>query len=409
MNKINFKGIIDTTFRDGQQSPLLFDTYKYRFNQREKKQLFSALVKLGIRYFEFFSPVVSEVEKNDFCQLKKMAPTLTSDKVYFLAHCRCHETDINESLALGFDGLNLYLGLSKLAQKFSHNHNFKEILNLTKNLINHLRKSYPDLYLRFSGEDSFRTPLKNIYQVYDQIYPYVNTFGLPDTVGIATPKDVSQRIKALKVRYPKANFEGHFHNDRGLSLINAVSAVESGIEFLDSSVWGLAERSGITSVTALLLNFNYLNKNLCQNYNLALCYPLNVLMGTILNMQVPFTEPVSLTNRTHTAGVHQKAVMNKKDVYEGHNLEIFGVNKNQMFLGPLSGWNLIFYYLKEIKGYVITQEKAKEIAKIFKDSVCQINKSLSPEELLNKIIRKFKLVKVKIPKKYKNKRLEDFN
>lgn len=409
MKRINFKGIIDTTLRDGQESPVLFDTYKYRFNLNDKKQLLDGLIKLGIRYFELFCPVVSQAEKKDFLELKKFALTLTNDKIYFFAHCRSHDIDINQSLDVGFDGLNLYLGLSKLAQKYSHKHNFQEILDLTKNLISSLRKNNPDLYIRFSGEDAFRTPLKDTFQVYDQIYQYVDTFGIPDTVGTATPREVSQRIKVLKKRYPKVNLECHFHNDRGLSLINAITAIEEGAEFVDCSVWGLAERSGITSITALLLNLYKIDKKLCKNYNIDLCYPINVLMGTILGIQVPYTEPVSLTNRTHTAGVHQKAVLNKKDVYEGHNLEIFGVNKNQMFLGPLSGWNLIYYYLKEIKGFVITKDQTKEIAKEFKECVDQINKSLSPEELLLQIADKYKLTKIRIPDRYVKKRLENLS
>lgn len=33
---MNFKGVIDSTFREGQQSPLLFDTKKYYFTLKEK-------------------------------------------------------------------------------------------------------------------------------------------------------------------------------------------------------------------------------------------------------------------------------------------------------------------------------------------------------------------------------------
>ena len=38
--------IVDTTFRDGQQSPLLFDTEKYRFTLEEKKVLMTCLLEL---------------------------------------------------------------------------------------------------------------------------------------------------------------------------------------------------------------------------------------------------------------------------------------------------------------------------------------------------------------------------
>jgi len=53
-----FKGIIDTTLREGQQSPLLFDSRKYRFDLEDKKNLVNALIRLGVSHIEFFSPRV---------------------------------------------------------------------------------------------------------------------------------------------------------------------------------------------------------------------------------------------------------------------------------------------------------------------------------------------------------------
>ena len=97
-------------------------------------------------------------------------------------------------------------------------------------------------------------------------------------------------------------------------------------------------------------------------------------MGSILKLQVSPTEPTSITNRTHTAGVHQKAVLNNSYVYEAHDLKNFGVDKKQLFLGPLSGKNLIYYYLREIEYYDLSQEQAAEIAKEFKSKSAEMNK-----------------------------------
>jgi len=46
----------------------------------------------------------------------------------------------------------------------------------------------------------------------------------------------------------------------------------------------------------------------------------------------------------------------RKISYEEQELEKFGVNKTQLLLGPLSGWHSIYYYLKEIEGYIISEE-----------------------------------------------------
>lgn len=409
MAKTNFKGFIDTTLRDGQQSPLLFDTYKYQFNLEEKKQIVKGLINLGVLNIEFFSPVVSESEKKNFIKIKKYIKSISSKEVLLLAHCRCHQEDIMQALKAGFNGLNFYMGLSANAQKYSYGKNSKEILTLVKNTIISTRKKYPRIYLRYSSEDAFRTPLKDIFKIYDQIYEYVDTLGMPDTTGIATPLMVKQKVEALKKRYPEIDLECHFHNDQGYALINTIAAIESGVEYADTSIWGLAERSGIASITGVLLNLFFLNEDYVKGYHLQLCYPLNVLMGSILKMQVPFTEPVSLTNRTHIAGVHQKAVLNNKKVYEAHSLEKFGVTQKQLLLGPLAGWNFIFYYLKEIKGFLISKEEAKSIAKDFKKEVGKIKGKIEPEKLLLDITKRYPLAKISTPKDYKSKRIEKLN
>lgn len=409
MNISFFKDFVDTTFRDGQQSPLLFDTYKYRFNLEDKKILMEGLVRLGIRHFEFFSPVVSEIEENDFIKLKKHISSFSKEKLMYIAHCRVLEKDVEKALEVGFNGLNLYIGASKYAQSSSHNNSLDEIKNKTHSLIKALRKKYPQLYIRFSAEDTFRTALKDVFSLYDLLYPYVNTFGMPDTVGEATPDVVDKTVRALKQRYPKVNLECHFHNDRGLSMINALTAVKAGASYIDTSVWGLAERSGITSITGLLLNLVHEDPLFEKKYNISLSYPINIIMASILKMQVPYTEPVSLTNRTHTAGVHQKAILRNTKVYEAHGLDKFGVTKNQVLLGPLSGWNLIHYFLREVQGFEITKEQAQEIASLFKAQTVRLTKKLKPEELLKSIISQYKLQQTTIPKNLNMKRVENFN
>src|SRR3989338_5580325 len=406
---MSFKGFIDTTFRDGQQSPLMFDSYKYRLTLENKKNLIYGLIRLGVRNFEFFAPNVSKSEAQYFIEIKDYVASLKITGIRFLAHCRCHPNDIKEAIKAGFDGLNLYIGMTEFAQRFSHGMNMKEIIINVKKIIQATRKFYPRLYLRFSAEDSFRTPLNNIFRMYNEIHEFVDTLGIPDTVGIATPETVAERIKAFKIRYPKVDIECHFHNDRGLSLINALKAIETGASYIDTSIWGMAERSGITSITALLLNLYYENKSLCKDYDLRICYPLNVLIGSILKLQVSPAEPVSITNRTHTAGVHQKAVLNNPYVYEAHNLKIFGVEKNQLLLGPLSGKNLIYYYLREIEYYDLTLDQAAKISQEFKSKSGEMNKKNKPEVILKKIVGRYNLPKLSIKKEFLKNRVENLD
>ncbi|OGK20675.1 pyruvate carboxyltransferase [Candidatus Roizmanbacteria bacterium RIFCSPHIGHO2_02_FULL_37_13b] len=403
-----FKGIIDTTLRDGQQSPLLFDSYKYSFSLSDKQKLLFGLLNLGVKYIEFFSPVVSNHEKKEFIEIKKNIKAIDK-RTKLLAHCRCNLNDINEAITVGFDGLNLYLNGTKDARLHSYNKNLSTLKADIKKIITEIRSKYPGLYLRFSIEDAFRTKKQDLYSIFDEIYGFVNTLGIPDTVGIASPDIVKVLVSDLTHRYPHVDLECHFHNDRGLALINTIIAIESGVSYADTSIWGLAERSGIASTTGVLFNLFQTDKNLVKDYNLALCYPLNVLMGSILHMQVPYNEPVSITNRTHIAGVHHKAVLNSTTIYEAHHLERFGVTKNQLLLGPLTGWNLIYYYLKEFEFFDISQEQAKRIALEFKNQAKKLNERFRPEILLINIANQYQLKKINIKNQYLERRLENLS
>jgi homocitrate synthase len=219
---------------------------------------------------------------------------------------------------------------------------------------------------------------------------------MPDTVGCATPEQVYNVTNKLVKKYPKINIETHFHNDRGLSYANTLQAVKAGATFIDTSIWGLAERSGINSTTGTLLNLYLENKNYVKGYKLNICYPLNVLMASILNTHVPYNEPVSLTNRTHIAGVHTGAVIKNAKSYEATNLQKFGVTNKELLLGPLSGWNVIYYYLKEVLYYETTRDQAKEITQIFKEKSGGSNKFNQPKDILNEIAKNYPLTQSKV-------------
>lgn len=398
--------IIDTTLREGSQSSLLHDHYKYFFNQSDKIEIVRALIIYGVKFIELFAPTVSPREKEDFEAIKAARDSLITQKGYtfLLAHVRCHPADVEAAVEAGFDGLNFYIGTSPTAQSYSHGNDLSAIIARAQPLLEEVRRNYPHLILRFSGEDAFRTSEDDLLRVYDSIVPFVDRLGTPDTVGVATPPEVVRRLQALRAQYPRMDFEGHFHNDRGFGLINALEAVRGGMRYINTTLLGIGERSGITSMTALLFNL-YMEKEYdrLEGYHLRGSYPINVLIADKLNKLVPSTEPVSLTNRTHTAGVHQKAVLNNSATYEAHPLDQFGVTESEILLGPLSGWNIIHYFLKEIKGYHLGEGKAKEIAAAFKERVYQLGPDQSPADFLVDLTEKeFGLTRIAVPERFRD-------
>jgi homocitrate synthase len=393
--------IVDATLREGQQTSLLHDHHKYFFTRADKEEILRALIIYGVKFVEVFSPVVSPQEREDFAALRAVRDSLITQKGYtFLcAHVRCHPRDVEAAIEAGADGLHFYIGTSAEARAFNHGRDLEVIVREARALIEEVRRHYPDLVLRFSGEDAFRTREADLFRVYDEIAPLVDRLGMPDTVGVATPMTIAQRTAALRARYPGMEFEGHFHNDRGFALTNALAAVRSGVRYLDTTILGIGERSGVTSLTALLFNLHVDREyDKLEGYHLRGSYPLNVMLADKLKMLVPPTEPVSLTNRTHTAGVHQNAVLRDSSAYEAHPLDQFGVSESEILLGPLSGWNIIHYFLREIRYYQIEETQARDIARVFKERVYQLAPDVSPEYVLIELAeREFGLARLALP------------
>jgi homocitrate synthase len=391
--------IIDTTLREGQHTSLLHDHYKYFFNRTDKEEILRALIIYGVKFVELFAPVVSPQERDDFAALKAVRDSLITQKGYtfMLAHVRCHPRDVESAIQAGADGLNFYLRTSGESKAYNNGQDLNSLVAKARPLIEDVRRNHPHLILRFSGEDAFRTSETNLFRVYDEIAPSVDRLGTPDSVGIATPTSVARRIEALRNRYPNIDLEGHFHDDRGFALVNSLEAVRSGVRYLNTTMLGIGERSGITSLTALLFNL-YIDHDYdkLEGYHLRGSYPLNVLIADKLRKLVPSKEPVSLTNRTHTAGVHQNEVLHSASAYEAHPLDQFGVSESEILLGPLSGWNIIHYFLKEIRYYQLDEATAKEITAIFKERVYQSH--ASAEEVLIQIAEEdFKLSRLEVP------------
>jgi len=397
--------VLDSTLREGSQTSLLHDHFRYSFNRNDKVEIARALIIYGVKFLEMFAPVVGPREREDFEAIRAVRDELIAQKGYtfLLAHVRCHPADVASAIEAGFDGLDFYIGTSSVSRASNHGKSLSELIPQARRLLEDVGRNHPDLLLRFSGEDAFRTRKDDLFRVYDEVAPFVHRLGTPDTVGIASPRAVFHRVSELRERYPDLDLEGHFHDDRGFALVNALEGIRAGMRFMNTTILGIGERSGITSLTALLFNlFIDREYDLLKGYDLRDSYPLNVILASKLNKLVQSKEPVSLTNRTHTAGVHQKAVLQDPATYEAHPLDQFGVTESEILLGPLSGWNVIHYYLKEIRYFRIDEETAKKIAAVFKSRAETLGPDDPPGQVLEAIAQKeFGLERLEIPEPYR--------
>jgi hydroxymethylglutaryl-CoA lyase len=63
--------------------------------------------------------------------------------------------------------------------------------------------------------------------------------ALADTIGVAAPSDVTERLHAVNQVIGNIPMRCHLHNTRNTGLANAYAAIQAGIAALDSSIGGI--------------------------------------------------------------------------------------------------------------------------------------------------------------------------
>lgn len=67
----------------------------------------------------------------------------------------------------------------------------------------------------------------------------VYEISIGDTIGVATPAQVTSLFKKLKKVVPVKKLAGHFHDTRGTALANIYAAYQVGVTVFDTSIGGL--------------------------------------------------------------------------------------------------------------------------------------------------------------------------
>jgi hydroxymethylglutaryl-CoA lyase len=62
------------------------------------------------------------------------------------------------------------------------------------------------------------------------------TIMLGDTTGAANPNSVRERIGILIDEFPDTEFIAHFHDTRGNGIVNSITALELGLNYVDTSL-----------------------------------------------------------------------------------------------------------------------------------------------------------------------------
>jgi homocitrate synthase len=176
------------------------------------------------------------------------------------------------------------------------------------------------------------------------------------------------------------DIECHFHNDTGCAIANAYTALEAGATHIDTSVLGIGERNGITSLGGLIARMYVENTEYVKGkYDLKLLRDIENLVATKVEVQVPFNNCITgYCAFTHKAGIHTKAILNNPSTYEILKPEDFGMSRYIHIGHRLTGWNAVKNRALQLN-LKIKDEDIKKITQIIKRLADE--KILSIEEI----------------------------
>ncbi|KAI8848894.1 hypothetical protein BC829DRAFT_362307 [Chytridium lagenaria] len=348
-SRVSNFSIIESTLREGEQFANAF------FDTETKVKIAKALDEYGVEYIEITSPAASAQSLADcktICQLGLKAKILT--------HVRCHMDDARIAVETGVDGLDVVIGTSSYLREFSHGKDIDYIIKQATEVITFIKSK--GLEVRFSSEDSFRSDLVdllNIYRTVDKLG--VDRVGIADTVGCANPRQVYDLVRTLR-SVVSCDIECHFHDDTGCAISNAYAALEAGATHIDTSVLGIGERNGITPLGGLCARMYAADKDyVMKKYRLDKLRDVENLVAEAVQIQVPFNNYITgYCAFTHKAGIHAKAILNNPSTYEILKPEDFGMTRYVSIGHRLTGWNAVKNRVQQL-GLSLSDEQVKDV------------------------------------------------
>ncbi|NMD71441.1 nucleoid-structuring protein H-NS [Bacillus sp. DNRA2] len=82
----------------------------------------------------------------------------------------------------------------------------------------------------------------------------VDVVYIVDSFGSLDPQDIEHQVKKFREMLPNKRLGVHTHNNMQLAFANTLSAMKNGVEFLDSSVYGMGRAAGNCN-TELLVSY----------------------------------------------------------------------------------------------------------------------------------------------------------
>lgn len=225
------KYIVDTTLRDGEQSPGI------ALRIEDKVKIAKMLDEIGVHEIEAGVPCVSLKETDSICEIIK-----NTKNAKISVWSRMNITDVKQSILCKPHILHIGTPVSyiQIYSKLKKNKawvqkNILDCVEIAKN---------QGIDVTVGLEDASRSDIGFILSLIKELRKAgVNIVRIADTVGVLTPARTKEIIETVKA-YSDIEIEMHVHNDLGMAVANSIIGAKAGAAYIDCTLFGIGERTG---------------------------------------------------------------------------------------------------------------------------------------------------------------------
>ncbi|QKI82519.1 hydroxymethylglutaryl-CoA lyase [Kroppenstedtia eburnea] len=229
--------LVEVGLRDGLQNESRI------LSTADKKQLAERLIAAGVKELEITSFVHPRwiPQLSDAAELARSLPDLSDVRYRALVPNR---KGLERALETPVDEFAVFLSASETHNRKNINKGIRETFPVLEEVVRaalargkRVRGYVSTVFgCPYEGE----VPVANTAEICEGLLKMgVYEISLGDTIGVATPRQVKEKLKALAGTIPVERLAGHFHDTRGTALANAYVSLEMGITTLDSAFGGL--------------------------------------------------------------------------------------------------------------------------------------------------------------------------
>ena len=343
--------VLDTTLRDGEQTPGVSLT------SLEKLRIATKLDEIGVDYIEAGSAITSAGERESIKEI-----TQQGFKAEILSFSRPLTIDIDYCLECDVDAVNLVVPTSDLHITDKLNTTHEGLIELSNSAVDYCKDH--GLTVEVSAEDASRSNVDFLKKVYLSAIDHgADRICVCDTVGILTP-DLSYDLfsKLNDIDVPIAC---HCHNDFGLAVANTLSAIKGGASEIHTTINGIGERAGNTSFEECVVSIDRLYPQFSTNVDIQEIYDISKLVARSTGVYIQPNKAIVGENAfAHESGIHSDGIIKKSATYEPMTPELVG-RKRRFVIGKHMGTHGLDNRLKEL-GLNVNDDQLKQICEDIK-------------------------------------------